>query len=639
MSKLSSYRPDIDGLRAVAVLCVILFHLKTNHFQGGFIGVDIFFVISGYLITQILYRENRNHTFSIAHFYERRFRRILPALTVVLAATGLASWFSYYPLQLVDIAQSLLATVLSGANVYFMQTADYFTAPEAFMPLLHMWSLGVEEQFYIFFPFVLILIRRYGHSRYVFWCALLAAASFALSVALVYTVPSMAFYLVFSRAWELLAGSLLALGALPVLKTRWQQEGTALLGVAMLAASLLTLDKSALFPGLNAVLPTLGTVAIIYAGMQGRPLVNRLLSLKPLVFTGLISYSLYLWHWPVIIFTKVHVTDSFTNPQRLGLLAISFLLASLTWYVVERPFRKNTFLTRKQIFQLSLAVLAALGAAGLAVVVFAGFPQRVPQQALELSSYLKYDTTPVFRKGTCFIGSAPGIRTYHPEICLQTSPDKPNILLVGDSHSGHFYQGLKAVLSGANILQAGGSGCKPLLNTGGENPCASLRDDILLRYLPAHKMDAVIIAARWKPEDLKPLQATLEYLAKLPTVPRIYVLGRVPEYETSLPFLLARQIETGNTQLAHSKQNKGIAAIDTLFAKATFPPNVTYVSSYQALCHGPEGCETQTEAGIPLQFDYGHLTQEGSVLTVQRMVQNGVFQEYATPAAQPETPR
>ncbi|MCB5200694.1 acyltransferase, partial [Loktanella sp. TSTF-M6] len=302
----TGYRRDIDGLRTLAVVPVVLGHAGLGLFAGGFVGVDVFFVISGFLITGILVRELEQGRFSLIDFYERRARRILPALFVVLAACIVVFWFLLLPQHYVVIGKAGIASLLFSSNIYFFRIdSAYFANATSMQPLLHTWSLAVEEQFYIVFPVLLWLIAAWRRTSRTLLIAGLSLASFALAVWMVPRHPVAAFYLTPTRVWELGLGALLALGAFPALRHRLLAELVAAAGLVAIAWAVFTLDKTDPFPGLNALAPCLGAVAIIWAGQSQITLTGRLLSTRGMVGIGLMSYSLYLVHWPVLVAARI----------------------------------------------------------------------------------------------------------------------------------------------------------------------------------------------------------------------------------------------------------------------------------------------------------------------------------------------
>jgi peptidoglycan/LPS O-acetylase OafA/YrhL len=285
---------------------VLAFHIGLTGFRGGFVGVDVFFVISGYLISSIIFAEINSSRFTITGFYERRIRRIFPALVATLAATSVFAVIYLLPGELIDYAKSMLAATGSASNLYFWWHSGYFSSPTS-KPLLHTWSLAVEEQFYITFPLFLLLVRRFFPQALRTAVVILFFVSLVTSCLVVSRNPDTAFYMPYTRAWELLLGTLLSLGVFPRLRSAWLRNLATLGGIGMIMWSVLLYSQETLFPGLSALVPCVGTALIVWAGEAGTSLVGSALSWRPVVFVGLISYSLYLWHWPVIVLHQMGV--------------------------------------------------------------------------------------------------------------------------------------------------------------------------------------------------------------------------------------------------------------------------------------------------------------------------------------------
>lgn len=365
------YRPEIDGLRAIAVAAVILFHAGFTLFGGGFVGVDVFFVISGFLITSIIVEDLKAGRFSLLRFYERRARRILPALFLVMAVSVPFAYRLLSPDDLKDFAQSLAAISLFSSNILFWGESGYFDTQAELKPLLHTWSLAVEEQFYVVFPLLLIAAWRLGRTVLVSVLGVLALVSLAISIGEVRDYPSAAFYLLPSRAWQLLVGGLTSF-----LVDRWQtaagrqpfvrhaSEAAGWLGMAMILFALFRFSDQTPFPGLNASLPTLGTALVLLAASQ-HTRVGRLLAWKPLVGLGLISYSAYLWHQPLFAFTKHALLADLPANLAVVLCAATLALACLSWRYVEQPFRDRSLCGRRAVFALSAAGMVAFVGLGL----------------------------------------------------------------------------------------------------------------------------------------------------------------------------------------------------------------------------------------------------------------------------------
>jgi len=420
------YRPDIDGLRAVAVLPVVLYHAGLGC-PGGFVGVDVFFVISGYLIGSLVLSEIRSGTFRMVGFWERRVRRIFPALAVVVFSTFAVSAFLMVPQHLEELGKSIVAQPFLVANFYFWRESGYFDTSTEFQPLLHTWSLAVEEQFYLFFPLVMILAMRGGFGFTRLCVLVFIAGSFGWCLYATVHHPSSAFYLIFSRIWELDLGVLLALAPKRRFTSPRMDSVLGWLGLAAILAAVFGFSVNTPFPGWAALLPCLGAALLIYANSAANTPAARLLGWKPLVFVGRISYSLYLWHWPAIVLTKLwFLAGATVLPLSIAVL-LSFLLAWLSYRYVETPFRKKRVCRgRRSLFAFAGASALLLVAAGALAYLGEGLPGRVPEEvrrhAKERSPYhqvkgmnqlVAEGTLPVF-------GSAGG---------------KGALLLWGDSHA------------------------------------------------------------------------------------------------------------------------------------------------------------------------------------------------------------
>lgn len=498
------YRRDIDGLRCLAVLPVVLGHAGLPGFSGGFVGVDIFFVISGYLITGILVKEISTSTFSIAHFYERRVRRILPALFAVLAVCIAFGWFSLPPDRYESLSKSALATLFFISNIWFWRkTGDYFGPSAELEPLLHTWSLAVEEQFYIVFPLFLWLVAARGRVAMIATILFVSLASLSLSIWATAAEPVANFFLTPTRVWELGLGALLALGSFPATQSKFMVETVATLGVVMIVASVVLFSSATPFPGLAALPPCLGAVAIIWAGSQRASAVGRLLSLPIIVWFGLISYSLYLWHWPVLVAVRM-LNRSIEIPPGLAAIAIalSVVLAFASWRFIERPFRKHGgdgALTTRAVVSYSAAGATVLTAVASAIVLTHGFETRVQQDALatyraaiERTDLEKDCTARTPGDGLCLLGNA------------QASYSDVEFLVWGDSHAAAMLPGFDKWLAqnGMSGVAAVKWACSPLLglvrvDQGTTHACDDFNDAVI-GFLEKHEhIHTIILAARW----------------------------------------------------------------------------------------------------------------------------------------------
>jgi peptidoglycan/LPS O-acetylase OafA/YrhL len=379
-SRSAKYRPDVDGLRAIAVLAVLFYHLDFKTTPFGYVGVDVFYVISGYLITSLIVKDLEAGKFSISSFYERRIRRIFPALFTVLAFCILAASALFAPPEFTRFGKSLLTTTLFASNFYFWHSAlptGYFDTQVFALPLLHTWSLAVEEQFYVCFPLTLYLLFRYAKRNVAVWLAVLSAASFGLNLWTTQHNPIVAFYWIAPRAWELLVGALLALKAIPLLRNRVLREIAGVLGLVMILVAITFQHKAIPFPGVFVLLPCLGAWLVIYAGEADPTLANRILSLRPIVFIGVLSYSLYLWHWPLIVFGQ-HLPFLLSGRAlTIFVLFSSLALSLLSFEFIERPFRGGgSKFSRRQVFALGFAATIATSVFGLIAYRTNGLWQR-----------------------------------------------------------------------------------------------------------------------------------------------------------------------------------------------------------------------------------------------------------------------
>ena len=615
-----AYRPELDGLRAIAVLAVVLTHLQTPGFGGGFLGVDVFFVISGFLIYGDLSARLRRGTFSTLAFYGRRLRRTLPALYLVLACSLAAALVLLWPGDLVAMARGLVATLLLVPNILFLTRGGYFDPSAAMNPLLHTWSLGVEEQFYLLCPLLpRLLLRRSDRARV---ALLLAAFGLSLGVCIAaWTAdPAVAFYLMPTRIWEFVAGCLLAERALPRWHRRWQSEGAASIGLLLLLASIGLFSDATPHPGLPTLVPVLATAAIIHATGTHATFVGRLLGHRLPAFFGLISYSLYLWHWPAIVFARmadIALTPTVQTVALVGLVGLS----TLSWRFVETPFRAAGAACRRHAPALVGTGAAILLASGVGVVVTRGLPQRLPAQVAAIADFYDYADVAPFREGTCFLTSRQIIPHFDAKTCLALDPGRKNVLLIGDSHAAHLWSGLHDTWPGIAVLQANASGCKPVLRPTGAARCTALMDDVFGRFLPAHHVDAIILAALWEPSDVPALRETLAGLR--PHADKVYVIGPMPRYDEPLSTLLAESLLAHDPALLATHRLKGTGALDASI-EAVVAPWATYVSVYRALCPN-DACLTVAAKDVPLQFDYHHLTKPGADLLMRRLRDSGAL--------------
>lgn len=613
-------RADIDGLRAVAVAMVMAFHAGVPGLKGGFAGVDVFFVVSGFLIGGLVAGRQAAGTFSLTGFWERRVRRILPALLVVLAVCSVLAWFLLLPSDLTAFARSGVAALLSVANLWFWRHTGYFLGVGADQPLLHTWSLGVEEQFYLAFPLFMLAGARWFPGRLRTVLAGGGLASFALAAWAAEASPDAAFYLPVTRAWELLLGVWLALRP-PAPPPGWLTRWGGLAGVAMILASAVLYDESTRFPGLPALLPCLGAALVIAA--QGGGVAGRLLSLRPVVGLGLISYSLYLWHWPLLTFQKLTSPGGQAVWPVVAVVALSVVLAVLTWKFIEQPFRDARRVSGRALIGWTAAGVAVLLAAAGATLAAKGFPQRFDDRALAYGGELQRPHGAGYRIGPCFVSGGP-VENYRRDQCLTPDPARPDWLLVGDSHAAHLWQGLQAANPDINLMQANVTGCRllPRDRTLDHEPCRVLSRLVYDDALPRLRPDGVILAARWREGDLPAIGEAVDAARRL-GLP-VVLVGPAVQYDDALPRILALSAKLDDPDLPARRRLVGPERLDREMAAWAKARGVRYVSLFDALCD-EDRCITEAPGLVPLSHDYSHLTAEGSRLVGERLKARGDF--------------
>ncbi|MGE8188084.1 acyltransferase family protein [Pseudomonas sp. NPDC086278] len=634
-----AYRRDIDGLRAIAVIAVVLFHFGVPGFTGGFVGVDIFFVISGYLITSIIWNQRQAGRFSFADFWARRARRILPALFVMIIAVLAVGWFLLAPKDYEELGRSVRYQVMFVSNILFMRQDGYFDVASDLKPLLHTWSLAVEEQFYIVFPLLLtVLASRLKHWRLALFGVLLV--SFGLSVWAVVHHPEKAFFLLPMRAWELLAGAMLAVA--PRSQWRLTQAGAQLIsavGAGLILLAVFCYDKSTPFPGAAALLPTLGVVALIWSNGHRQTLVGGLLASRVLVGVGLISYSWYLWHWPVFVFASYASVDE-PGPFDIGaLILLSLVLGYLSWRFVETPFRERRLLAgRRQILIAAGVGVLVLGLAGQALRWTDGLPARLSAQALqyakgkewrpELMRCLADDKTPD-DKLFCHYGTP--------------APTASKALVWGDSHATAlipvFDDGARK--HGVSVILASSPGCIPVEGLEYDKTCARFNRRVESALEPQAVGDVVLVA-RWSLYlygDVKGdlghvlrdsrghydradaeqrladgLRATVRQLRD--GGHRVWLVKEAPLQQFSPPYRLSRLAmlhrPTDGEGLAVAEHFKRQAFISQLFAQiAAANSGVTVIDPAPLLCADGGLCRTELD-GHSLYTDDNHLSEVGA---------------------------
>lgn len=491
-SHVTAYRPDVDGLRAIAVVSVILFHMSRDYLPGGYFGVDIFFVISGYLITSIVWRELDLGTFSIARFYDRRIRRIMPALLLVLLITAIVATAVLLPIDLIGFAKSLFATIAFVANVYFWRDADYFSRAAEEKPLLHIWSLGVEEQFYVLFPMLLLLLARYARGHAPTWISTLVVASFVLNVVAIQVGgASPAFYLLPTRAWQLGAGALVAVSTHA--PNGRAAEALSLVGAAFIAFGLVTGGEAlpAYLP--PAVPATVGTALVIWSGARNVPLASQLLCRRWIVFVGLISYSLYLWHWPIIVFLKYYLVRDLHPLENVVAAVLMTACAVLSWRYVERPFRSSA-MRIAPVRYAALAGATMVVVFGTAIIANSGFPSRLNPEATRLNSAVgMFYRCPV--SDYLYFMQSRACRLQLPT----GDPNDADVVLLGNSHAQMYAPVFQRILRdlALNGLLVPANACLPTFKVNISVECIELSDRNIEAVAKLPRARVVVIGTTW----------------------------------------------------------------------------------------------------------------------------------------------
>jgi peptidoglycan/LPS O-acetylase OafA/YrhL len=611
------YRGDIEGLRALAVLPVVLFHFGFKSMSGGFTGVDMFFVISGFVITSGLVRDISMGQFSLSSFYMRRFNRIAPAMIATCSITMAVAWAVMLPPDFQAFGRSLVAALFSLSNFYFWKTSGYFAPESQTQPLLHFWSLAVEEQFYLLMPLAMVLVGRWLGQRWLLAIVPVLVGSLAIGVAAVYLAPTAGFYLLPARAWELMIGSLVAVFVLrqkdsavsPLLRTI---AGVA--GLVLIAAALFLLEESDPFPGWNALLPCVGTALVIWSGSAGNGApakISALLCWAPLRFIGAISYSLYLVHWPIAAFANYLLVRAPTTTESCGMMLLSLVLAILLWKYVEQVFRHGNTPDGRIGMVISALGAPLLIAAGSSVAANAGVPSRFPEYAAH--SIAAQDEWGGER---CFNETLSSPINWDVAACTRTHGTRHRILLWGDSFAAHYVPGLlrSAKALNSDLLEYTFAGCPPILafNSLSRVGCAP-SNAAVPALVKREKVDLVVISARWSEvprRTLLSLHETVERLQRQGV--KVVVIGQSPEFAADVQRIdyLSGQSKAaiGRWQVSFDPKLNALLAAEAGTAE--------FIDPMARLCDGAN-C-TYREGATWLFGDYGHYSAAGSLRAVQQ---------------------
>jgi peptidoglycan/LPS O-acetylase OafA/YrhL len=626
------YRPDIDGLRALAILAVLGFHALPEFVSGGFVGVDVFFVISGYLITGIIASRLREGSFSLREFYARRIRRIFPALIVVLVACLVIGWFTLLSGEYAQLGRHVAAASAFVVNLVLSWESGYFDTAAALKPLLHLWSLGVEEQFYIAWP--LILWAAWTRRLNVLALTLaIAAMSYWWCIRTTPISPATAFYSPFTRLWQLAIGSLLAfLTSADAGRSELAPPAAKIaapIGLLLVVVAIGWLDADG-FPGWRAILPAAGAGLLVYAG--SRSWINRhLLSHPLLVWIGLISYPLYLWHWPLLSFAHIQASTPVAPITRLALIGIAVVLAWLTFEWIERPARRG----HGRTVGVLVALMIAVGAAGIYAVTSHGIDRRFPAP---IRAYADFTYAPLSdTKQGCWLSATAPSGNY-PESCIDVAaprdPVKPLMLVWGDSHAARLYAGVSKVHGERyRLAQFARDSCPPILEAGSVAECRD-GNAFVLRRIEEIRPAVVVLFAYWQyyarewTPDSRSAQRLMATVTTLTDrgVPKVVVVGPSPKWTKDLPKLLF-EASVRDAPLYRVPRrlrvglDPGYASFESSFRQSLAGRPIAYVSIHDAMCDA-QGCLTTVSdgpAGV-VSWDYGHLTTAGAAYVAERLL-------------------
>lgn len=606
------YRAEIDGLRALAVLPVILFHAGFELFGGGFVGVDIFFVISGYLIASIIISEMAEGEFSIVNFYERRARRILPALFFVMSACLPFAWFWLTPNDLIEFGESLIAVSTFSSNIFFWFERGYFDTATELKPLLHTWSLAVEEQYYILFPVFIIFTWRLG----VRWVLVLLSIVFLVSLGAAqwgaYRAPSATFYLLPTRGWELLVGVFAAfyLKYNTYFKSHSINQALSLLGFCMIIYSIIAFDETTPFPSLYALIPTVGTGLLILCAVP-KTFIYKLLSLKFIVGIGLISYSAYLWHQPILAFTRYRLLGEVSDLLLAIICVTSLVMAWFSWRFIEAPFRSKTNFSRRSIFKLSIASVLFFSFAGFGLHHSNGLLEYYPKEKQKVLE--------------SFINPSEYLSEMHKQIRLSEfskSNDKKDILIIGDSHSEDlvnavFEAGLNNDMEFSSyyiLLACGFLFVDDKKNSAGTNlNCqteGTFFDNDLQKQMSL--ADEIWVISMWRYRHIPYMVKTLENIQSINK--NIKLFGTKLLVSRSSKWFNVTDKDDWDSKIFDDhdlSQYEGVSKINDNLSNIAESLGIEFVNTQHLVCSGEALCSIYIDGNI-ISADGSHLTKPGA---------------------------
>ncbi len=626
------YRKEIDGLRAFAVVPVIFFHAGFKPFSGGFVGVDVFFVISGYLITSIILTEKNQGNFTLIGFYERRVRRILPALFFVMLVCLPFAWLWMMPGDMQRFSQSVAAVSVFASNILFWRQSGYFDTANELKPLLHTWSLAVEEQFYVLFPLFLLITWRLGRRWTIASLALIAVISVALAHWASIHKPAAAFYLLPTRGFELMLGALVAFymndkPSTPA--TRPISELCAFFGLGLVGYAIFTFDDSTLFPSLYALVPTLGVVLLILFATP-QTFVGKLLSYRWLVGMGLISYSAYLWHQPMFALARYRTFDQVDGPLLLFLSVLAVFFAYLSWRYIEQPFRNRQAFKARTVFSLGLIMSMSFFFLGAYGHYNGGFTGRFDPEIVQLlSQNTRSYSLALYRMGDCFLvlDGSQNYKDFSAD-CKETVSDDTASLIWGDSHAAALSVGLRSTMS--NVAQYTASGCPPLVGLviTDDLVCKNV-NDFVMQEVQRMQPKTIFIHANWSKYDQinrsSFIKATIAAIQNIAPSSKILVVGSVPQWSPNLQTAIRSKLISDRANILEYLPVpllEGLRHIDEDLREAADSNGARFLSAIDSLCT-ENVCKAIAELDGKRDlttWDNSHLTQAGSIFLSKKLL-------------------
>ena len=621
-SSMRPYRADIQGLRGLAVSAVIIYHARASLAPGGYVGVDIFFVISGFVIAALIRRDLNRKTFSLRSFYRRRILRLYPALFVTLGFTIIAGAYILSPADLRELGRTTVSTVFFASNFDFMRLIGYFNNEAGLKPLLHMWSLGVEEQFYLVFPVILMLGWKFLPERVPTLIAGILITSLGLELRFAVTSPQSAFYLPFCRAFEFTIGAILAWTSWKRPRTRFSNEILSLVGMSLICIAILDFDETTRFPGLATLVPCLGAAVLVHLGPSSTLVSNVLGSSIPRLL-GDASYSLYLWHWPVVVFARHIFLGQLNFQTTVGVLVTSILLGLLSWRFIEQPIRR-TQRPEWPVFRSAFIAMGAFAGLGFALYISQGLPGRFSPQVRQLYESAR----DVNRSRLSCHGSDSHMIPYDENCIFGDTTAAPDVAIWGDSYGAELSVALGEVLdkSHRSAMEITASACPPTIDYPTSRlPCLNHNRDTVERLIRDNRIRTVILAASYPPHDSAEWPPFFSGFSRAiisirAAGKRVGILFPIPAYEFDPPAVIARLARTGqspgNYSLPWAEFEKQSGQAEQLLSRKVMENEAFAIRPSDLLCNR-DICRTYEPSAGVLYFNRDHLSVSGARVILQ----------------------